>query len=94
MDTTHHIHWMLDRIREQQHLHTEALRQISERQKLIIKLLKEKPSSRSTREPRLMPLSKLAVQSAAQWGAGILCCSYVAKGGDIGQLLQILLKAL
>lgn len=89
MDT--HLHWMLDRIREQQHLHTEALRQISERQKLIIKLLKDRKSSppQSTAKKKLATtLVKEAVSTFAQYAASLLTVAYIIRGGDLLTALE------
>jgi len=86
MDTTH-IHLLLDRIREAQHMQEAMLLDIAERQEDALRFLqaifrgvREKPAKPS---PLAGLLPKVAPLTLAQYGASALLLLYVLKGGDI-----------
>lgn len=90
---------MFDRLREAQLRQGEALREILRLQREILTLLKKGPSSSNTPSaskeatlPHWQVLLRPALTSAGQWAGGILAMAYVARGGDAGTALQMLLK--
>ena len=95
MDTTH-IHLLLDRIREAQHMQWETLQDIAERQgealrylRAIFKAVREKPAKPS---PLAGLLPKVAPLTLAQYSASALLLLYVLKGGDIPTAVGMLGK--
>src|SRR5688572_23928048 len=91
---THHLHWMLERIRENQLLQSEAERRNAERLKLIIRLLKEPKSAPplpTVRKKLGLTLVKEAVSAFAQYAASLLTLAYILRGGDLMTALEKLL---
>ena len=79
-----HILTRLDAIRETQLRHGQLLDRIAE----AIAALRTSSSAPPMSGASWMPIAK----GAGQWAGGILAMAYVARGGDLGTALQLLLK--
>lgn len=96
MAETTHLYLLLDRLREAQALQGAQISEILRTQRDMRGLLRAttpKPADSS-----ITPLLKFGTYlkpiaaSAGQWAGGILAMAYVAKGGDAGTALAMLLK--
>lgn len=96
MAETTHLYLLLDRLREAQAHQGAQLTEILRGQRELRGLLKvstPKPDASNT-----TPLLKFGTylkpiaSSAGQWAGGILAMAYVAKGGDAGTALAMLLR--
>lgn len=90
------LYMMLDRRLTE---HREQLRVLSERQKASLSILKqlqadakEKPTS-SAPPLSFYGLLKVLASNTGQAAGGIIAMAYVVRGGDIGKLLEIFIKA-
>ncbi len=95
MDDITHLVLLLDRrMSEQQDL----LRTLVERQKAILAVLKRLPQAEERKTSSERPLSfsallKLLASNTGQAVGGIVAMAYVVRGGDIGHLLELFIKA-
>lgn len=96
MAETTHLYLLIDRLRETQASQGAQISEILRSQRDIRGLLKTATSKPT--DSSITPLLKFGTYlrpiaaSAGQWAGGILAMAYVAKGGDAGTALAMLLK--
>ncbi len=104
MDT---LFLMIDRVRETQVSQGALLTAIAQDQMRIHAILTELLKKKTQEASTLLPASAQAtsnmfwgriaaqgINTAAQWLGGSLAIAFVLRGGDIGQLLQLVLQSL
>lgn len=103
-----HLEMVLDKIRETQWQQNTLLDAISRnqlrQQEILVELLNRRngqvytPSQKKALAPPKLStffrdLATRGVQTGMQWLGGSLAIAYVLRGGDISQLLQMVLKS-